>query len=160
MPDYSDQGFFFGDQDFKYFQYLNQEFVEDIVSVDVVVYKINPDKTDTNLYGEAEEGRKVYDRSVALNALIQPQDQQTDNADFTFDVDRPVTFGFQREVLKKCNLYPQRGDVIEFDDAFHEITEVVDNELLGSKYFYRHSIVCQTSVARDSNINLIDRNEL
>lgn len=152
----SRQGFFIGNRDFEFFQQVNQEFVEDIVEVPVGYYRVAPDETEVNIYGESDKGRKLYERPIKLYTLIEPQDQQTDTNIGPFDVDRDVVFGFQRERLKDVNLYPQRGDLIEFDNDYYEIENVVDNELLGSQWFYRHSIVVSTHVARTSNITLID----
>lgn len=158
MPD-GKQGFFVGDRDFEFFQQVNRELVEDIVNVNVVIYKIAPEQTKSNMYGEAEEGAKVYFPGVGLKALIQPEDQQTEENDFTFDVKRDLTLGFQRERLKDKDLYPQRGDIVEFDNQYYEIKEVVDNTLLASKWFYRHSVVCRCHVARDTNLTLTRPNQ-
>lgn len=150
------EGFYIGDNDFAFFQSVSREFIEDIVEVPVGYHRVCPEKTETNIYGESKEGRKLYETAVQAYAIIDPQDQATDTGEFTFDVDRDVTFGFQRERLKDIDLYPQRGDIIEFDNDYYEIDEVVDNQLLGSQWFYRHSIVVDTHVARPTNMSLID----
>jgi len=150
------EGFYIGDNDFEFFQSVNQEFIEEIVEVPVGYFRVCPSKTEVNIYGESKEGRKLYEKPVKLYAIINPEDQQTDQGEFTFDVDRDVTFGFQRERLKDFDLYPQRGDLIEFDNDYYEIDDVVDNQLLGSQWFYRHSVVANTHVARPTSISLVD----
>lgn len=160
MPGGYGQGFFIGNRDFDLFQHFNQEFVEEIVEVPIGYYRTASSQTVTNVYGESPEGEKYYEIPIKLYALIEPDDQETDTGDFTFDVDRNVTFGFQRERLKEKELYPQRGDLIEFDHDYYEVSDIIDNKLLGSQWFYRHSIVVNTHVARPTNITLIDPDTL
>lgn len=153
-----DEGFFISDQDFETIQQFNTEFVNDIVEVLVRFYQIDLDATDSTFRGETAPEGKTYSRSFEANSLVVPEDQAIDDSEYTFDVNRDVQFGFQRELLKEKEFYPQRGDIIEWDEEFHEIKNVVDNELLGTKYFYRHSIVCDTHRVRDSNIELVKNN--
>lgn len=150
--------FFIGRRDYNFVNQVNQELVERIVKVGVFVYKVDPN-VDENVYGEAEDGGKSYLPPVKVFALLIPDDQQTEDQKFTFDVSRTVNFGFQRERLRDIGLYPERGDVIEWDDELYEIADVVDNELLGSKYYLRHSIVVRTHNTRETNtqINLPKR---
>ena len=158
MPYKEDEGFFISDQDFEMFQQFNEEFVEEVVEVVVRFYKMDVDRTQSTFRGETSPAGKEYSRVVEMNTLVVPEDQQTDDSEYTYDVDRSAEFGFQRERLKDKNLYPQRGDLIEWDEEFFEIENVVDNELLGTKYFYRHSIVCDTHRVRVSNTDLVNQN--
>jgi len=150
-----DEGFFISDQDFEMIQHYNEEFVNDVVEVLVRFYQIDLDATGSTFRGETARQGKTYSRDVEVHSLVVPEDQEIDDSEYTFDVNRDVQFGFQREVLKDKQFYPQRGDIIEWDEEFFEIRNVVDNELLGTKFFYRHSIVCDTHRVRDSNIELV-----
>lgn len=157
MPYKEDEGFFISDQDFETIQQFNQEFVEEVVEVAVLFYKMDVDRTKATFRGETAPAGKKYNRVIELKTLVVPDDQQTAQGEKgTYDVDRSANFGFQRERLKDKDFYPQRGDLIEWDEEFFEIENVVDNELLGTKYFYRHSIVCDTHRVRTSNTDLID----
>lgn len=157
MPYKEDEGFFISDQDFEMFQQFNQEFVEEVVEVAVLFYKMDVDSTNSTFRGETAPQGKKYSRVIEMKTLVVPEDQQTAQGEKgTYDVDRGANFGFQRERLKDKDFYPQRGDLIEWDEEFFEIKNVVDNELLGSKYFYRNSIVCDTHRVRTSNTDLID----
>ena len=157
MPYKEDEGFFISDQDFEMFQQYNQELVEEVVEVVVRFYKMDVDRTKSTFRGETSPAGKEYSRVVEMNTLVVPEDQQTAEGEKgTFDVNRTAQFGFQRERLK--DFYPQRGDLIEWDEEFFEIENVVDNELLGTKYFYRHSIVCESHRVRTSNTDLINKN--
>jgi len=159
MPYKEDEGFFISDQDFEMFQQYNQELVEEVVEVVVRFYKMDVDRTKSTFRGETSPAGKEYSRVVEMNTLVVPEDQQTAEGEKgTFDVDRTAQFGFQRERLKDKDFYPQRGDLIEWDEEFFEIENVVDNELLGTKYFYRHSIVCESHRVRTSNTDLINKN--
>ena len=159
MPYKEDEGFFISDQDFEMFQQYNQELVEEVVEVVVRFYKMDVDRMKSTFRGETSPAGKEYSRVVEMNTLVVPEDQQTAEGEKgTFDVDRTAQFGFQRERLKDKDFYPQRGDLIEWDEEFFEIENVVDNELLGTKYFYRHSIVCESHRVRTSNTDLINKN--
>lgn len=138
-------------------QQYNEEFVEEVVEVTVRFFKMDVDRTQVTFRGETAPQGKEYTRVVEMDTLVVPEDQQTDDQEYTYDVDRRANFGFQRERLKEKEFYPQRGDLIEWDEEFFEIENVVDNELLGTKYFYRHSIVCDSHRVRTSNTDLIDK---
>ena len=157
-PSQTDEGFFISDQDFAFIQGINEEFVEDVVEVLVQLYKMDVDSTESTFRGETTEQGKTFSKTVQLHALVVPEDQRTEQDRGTFDVLRSAQFGVQRERLKDKEFYPQRGDFIEWDEEFFEIQNVVDNELLGSKYFYRHSLVADAERTRDSNIELVQRN--
>jgi hypothetical protein len=157
MPYKEDEGYFISDQDFETIQQFNEEFVREVVEVVVRFYKMDVDRTKATFRGETAPEGKEYSRVIELETLVVPEDQQTDDGEFTYDVDRTANFGFQRERLKEKDFYPQRGDLIEWDEEFFEIENVVDNELLGTKYFYRHSIVCDSHRVRVSNTDLIDK---
>lgn len=150
------EGFFIGDNDFQFFQNITQEYIEDIVEVPVGYYRTCPEETEVNVYGESKEGRKLFEKPLELKCLIQPDDQETDGGDFTFNVNRNVTFGFQRERLKEFDVYPERGDFIEFDNDYYEVESVVDNDLLGSQWHYRHSIVLEAHLARNTSVTIVD----
>lgn len=158
MPYKEDEGFFISDQDFEMIQHYNEEFVEEVVEVLVRLYKMDVDRTKSTFRGETSPAGKEYSRTVEINTLVVPDDQQTAEGEKgTYDINRTANFGFQRERLKDKDIYPQRGDLIEWDEEFFEIENVVDNELLGTKYFYRHSIVCDSHRVRTSNTDLIDQ---
>ena len=159
MPYKDDEGFFISDQDFEMIQQYNTEFVEEVVEVLVRFYKMDVDRTKSTFRGETAPAGKEYSRIVEMNTLVVPDDQQTAEGEKgTFDVTRTANFGFQRERLKEKEFYPQRGDLIEWDEEFFEVENVVDNELLGTKYFYRNSIVCDAHRVRTSNTDLINQN--
>lgn len=148
--------YFLSDQDFEYIQQIAEDFLE-VVGVPIFYYRIYPEKTAINLYGEAAQGKKFYNEGLKMKCLIRPEEQQVDFSEFGQDVKRNVTFGFLREILKAKNLYPEPGDIIEFDNQYYEVANVEDNMLLGSRHFFKHAIVCQTHWARDSNINIIKK---
>lgn len=159
MPYKEDEAYFISDQDFEMFQQFNEEFVDEVVDVLVRFYKMDVDRTKTTFRGETAPAGKEYSDVYEVHTLVVPEDQQTAQGEKgTYDVDRGAEFGFQREKLKEHDFYPQRGDLIEWDEEFFEIENVVDNELLGTKYFYRHSIVCDTHRVRVSNTDLISQN--
>ena len=59
--------------------------------------------------------------------------------------------------LKDANFYPEVGDFILFNDRYHEVNNVVQEQLLGGQANKSHSIICNTHYSRLSQINLVDR---
>jgi len=60
---------FVTDRDFNLFQHFNREIMNNIVDVDVILYKISMDTTTVNLYGEATE--KARYTGVELKSLVK-----------------------------------------------------------------------------------------
>lgn len=147
---------FLGNRDFAFMQGLNKEFINRIVDVAVGYYKPVPEDIDTDIYGESPEG-KVYYQPMKLHALLIPEDQETKDEDFGFEVQQDLQIGFQREELKKHDFMPSEGDVVEWSNYYFEVGSTVDNTLLATRFFFRHGVVVNAHSTRLSKEQITDR---
>jgi len=148
---------FLGNNDFAFMQGLNKEFINRIVDTTVLYYKPAPSHTDSDIYGESPEG-KFYYKPMELKGLIIPEDQETQDEDFGFEVQQDLQIGFQREELKKHQFYPEEGDIIEWSNYYFEVGSTVDNTLLASRFFMRHGAVVNVHSTRLSKEQIVDEN--
>ena len=68
-----------------------------------------------------------------------------------------VEFRFVRRILQERHVYPEIGDVIGFDDAFFEIDNTQEVQLIAGRVGYNQSIICSTHLTRRSNIQIESR---
>ena len=59
---------FVSSRDFEFFQHINKEISAEIVDTLVILYKLNLDYVNTNIYGESTE--KISYTGVELSAFI------------------------------------------------------------------------------------------
>jgi hypothetical protein len=110
-------------RDISMFRYINRELMQNIISQQVVFYKVNVQETIINMYGEASSGRS-FNEPVLLYALVEVGDQTAPIQDDLVGFNWPVTFKFLRDDLVDANVVPEIGDFIMWQDAYWEI----DNE--------------------------------
>ena len=60
-------------------------------------------------------------------------------------------------MLKQFNLFPEVGDLILFNERYHECDNVVQEQFLGGIDDKSHSIVVHTNYTRLSKISLVQR---
>jgi len=132
--------------------------MRDIIETLVVCFKICAAETRVNMYGEAAptEGKSFFP-GIELTSLIDRGDITTNDEGFGPDRDQSVVFKFRELSLKDANFYPEVGDFILFNDRYHEVNNVVQEQLLGGQANKSHSIICNTHYSRLSQINLVDR---
>lgn len=151
-------GRYFSQRDINFVNQINAELLRDIIETLVVLFKIAPNETNTNIYGEAvaAEGKSFYP-GVELSTLIDRGDISTDDEGFGPDRDQTVVFKFRELSLKDASFYPEVGDLILFNDRYHEIDNVVQEQFLGGQSNKSHSIICNSHYTKLSKINLVNR---
>ena len=151
-------GRYFSQRDINLVNQFNAELMRDIIETLVVCFKICAAETRVNMYGEAAptEGKSFFP-GIELTSLIDRGDITTNDEGFGPDRDQSVVFKFRELSLKDANFYPEVGDFILFNDRYHEVNNVVQEQLLGGQANKSHSIICNTHYSRLSQINLVDR---
>lgn len=147
---------FVSNRDFEFFQHVNRELSAEIVDTLVILYKLNLAYANTNIYGESVE-KIAYD-GVQLSAFIDYKGNEviTDSG-FGIDATQEVEFRFVRRILQERHVYPEIGDVIGYNDAFYEIDNVQEVQLIAGRVGYNQSIICSTHLTRRSNIQIESR---
>ncbi len=147
---------FVGNRDFEFFQHVNRELSAEIVDTPVILYKLNLNYVNTNIYGESVE-KIAYD-GVELTAFVDYKGNEvvTDSG-FGIDATQEAEFRFVRRILQERHVYPEIGDVIGYNDAFYEIDNVQEVQLIAGRVGYNQSIICSTHLTRRSNIQIESR---
>lgn len=143
---------FLGDRDIAFFRQINKELLQQVVETPVIVYKLDIQKSRTNLYGESL--KKAYLIGVQVTCLINRQDKTPTSDGFVLDTAQSATFSFLRETLQEKSIYPESGDIIEYDQTFYEIDNVSENQLLGAQPFLNWAIICTTHMTKKSALQL------
>ena len=147
---------FVSSRDFEFFQHINKEISADIVDTLVILYKLNLDYINTNIYGESTE--KISYTGVEIPAFIDYSPNEAINeADFGIDQTQQAEFRFVRSILEERHIYPEIGDIVGYNDAFYEINNIREVQLIAGRPGYNESIICETHLTRRSNIQIEPR---
>ena len=151
-------GRYFSDRDMKFIASVNAELMGDIIQTEVYIYKMCAKETKINVYGESDPNAgKIFYAGVECTCLIDRADIDTKFDEFGPDRNQTVVFKFREENLKIVNLYPEIGDIISFNNRYHEIDNVIQEQLLGGQPTKSWSIICNTHYARLSKLSLVER---
>ena len=155
---------FGGSRDASLFRHLNKELIHDLIDTEVYYYKLILDETKVNLYGEGKD--KTYFNPVKIPTLIERTDGTAQFDDFGSDYTRLVNFSFLRDTLVDKNIYPQVGDVIEWNDEQHIVDVVYENQFFagknpetwdgGDSQGYSISMLLEAHIVRKSQLKLRD----
>ena len=143
------------DRDVRFFRDISRELVDSVIRTTVVLYKLIIDESGTNLYGESL--RKTYYQGVETTALIEREDTSVTYEGFGSDQGQNVEFRFNRFTLEDNGFYPEIGDIIYHNDAYFEIDNVREDQLIGGQVDDKFSIICSTFMTRRSSINTEER---
>jgi hypothetical protein len=151
-------GRYMSERDIRLINSINFELMEDVIQTEVVVFKLVPDATVINIYGEnsPNSGKSFYS-GIEITALIDRADITTDQDDFGPNRKQDVVFKFMEKMLKHINFFPEVGDIIEFNARYHEIDNVVQEQFLGGIPEKSFSIICNTHYSRLSKLNMVER---
>jgi hypothetical protein len=89
-------------RDISLFRHLNRELLNNIIEQKVGYYKINLDKTPSNMYGES--AKKIYNDPVLINCLIERGDTSPLTNEFGMDIVRNIKCRFLRDDLAGIDL--------------------------------------------------------
>lgn len=139
-------------RDIKFFEGISRELVDAVIETAVVLYKLVIEDSKTNLYGESLN--KTYYQGVNCTAVIEREDTTSNYEGFGADTSQNVEFRFNRFTLKEKDFYPEIGDIIYHNDAYFEISNVREDQLIGGRTddTEKFSILCSTFMTRRSSI--------
>ena len=152
-------GRYFSARDQNLINAVNNELKNNIIETLVVLFKVGPDQTNRNVYGEVKstEG-KTYYTGIPLYCHITREELATEDAGFGMDRNQNLQFAFLEDDLKSSGFYPELGDLILFNERYYEMSNVSnDKYLLGNQPNKNLSFVIDTHYTRLSHINVISR---
>ena len=153
-------GRFLPQRDLDVFTRVNKELIGDIrlgkygiINQQVVLYKVSVQDTQTNMYGEAADGKKWKD-GVKFACLVDAEDFDWNTDEFGPDDQQNASFHILRQSLIDLSLVPEIGDVFEWNWAYFEINSINENQLIGGQQDNNWSVTCATYRIRFSNLGV------
>lgn len=154
------KGRYFSARDLRLVGQFNAELMGDIIEQLVQIYKISPEETETNMYGEtSSKTGKWYYPAIQISALVERADMETEYDDFGPNRKQDYVFKMREKMLQQLNFYPEIGDVVFFNDRYYEVDNVVQEQLLGGQSEKSHSIICNTHYTKYTSLNILERNQ-
>ena len=151
---------YYGAKDLATIEKFNRELLgepnisdDGIIDQFVILYRVSVYETETNMYGEASEG-KVYKQGVKLPCIVDASDFDFNYDDFGPDNRQTVSFAFQRAYLVEVDLKPEIGDIMQWNDGYFEVDKFNENQLIGGNFDNSHSIVVSAHLTRMPTTNL------
>ena len=130
---------YYGAKDLATIEKFNRELLgepnisdDGIIDQFVILYRVSVYETETNMYGEASEG-KVYKQGVKLPCIVDASDFDFNYDDFGPDNRQSVSFAFQRAYLVEVDLKPEIGDIMQWNDGYFEVDKFNENQLVGGQ---------------------------
>ena len=142
-------------RDVDFFKSIARELVDDVIQNTIVLFKINMNETKINIYGEALN--KTWYPGVELFALIDKEPEVARYEGFGLDTDQNITFKLDRWMLEEKGIYPEVGDIINWNGGYFEIDNTNEIQLVGGQNYNNFSIVCSTFMVSKSNLNIEER---
>ena len=118
---------FGGERDVSLMRHVNRELEHNIVSQQAIFYKFRLEETVTNMYGEAAND-KYFEDPVILFCLLDRQDQVFSDSPEGVNYSQGIDFYFLRDDLVTANLVPEVGDVVLYQEGYHEVDRVRANQ--------------------------------
>ena len=153
-------GRFLPQRDLNVFERVNKKLIGDlrtgkdgIINQQVVLYKPSVYDTETNMYGEATDGKRWKD-GTKFACLVDAADFDYNNDEFGADEQQNATFNILRQTLIDLTLVPELGDVIEWNWAYFEISSINENQLVGGMQNNNWTVSCGTFRIRFSQVNI------
>ena len=142
-------------RDIEFFKSIAREVVDDVIQNTIVLFKINMNETKVNIYGEAMN--KTWYPGVEVFALVDKEPESVRYEGFGSETDQNVTFKLDRWMLEEKGIYPEIGDIINWNDGYFEVDNTNEIQLVGGQTYNNFSVVCSTFMVSKSNLNIEER---
>jgi hypothetical protein len=142
-------------RDFEFIQHINRELVSDVIDVLVILYKVIPDYTTLNIYGESSS--KVRYTGITVPCIITYKKTSNVTEEFGPDSEQDAEFAFVRRKLEEANVRPEIGDIIGYNDLYYEVDNTSETQLIGSRPEFVTSIIAFAHLTRMSGITIEPR---
>lgn len=154
---------FVSNRDTRFFYNINNEFINDVVETEVAIFKVvledSLNDEVSELYGESTT--KKYYSGVRINALIRREVPGVSEDTRGQIISQDLKVAINREMAKNKNIYPEIGDIVEWNSYFYEVSNSTENQRLAgrSDEDYNWSFVLDCHLTNVGNMNLVERNK-
>lgn len=144
---------------------MNKELLSNVIEQKIGYYKLSLENNPTNMYGETSEQKNFLD-PVLISCLITSGDFATTDYNELKNVRRNNGFAFLRDHLIDADIFPERGDVILWNEDFYEVDNVSENQYLGGKvpeyqyldylqkYGSSFSVICEAHLTNPTKLGI------
>lgn len=153
----SNRPFFVSTKEIDLFNSMNMELIDDIISQAVDVYKVSIEDTETNIYGEAADGKKYFESGFRVNCLISFDAPTADLDEFGTDIDSSIEMYFLRESLSGSDFYPEVGDIVDWNNFYWEMDSVTEPQLVAGHPNFSFEVQSTAHRTRLSNVTFEER---
>ena len=151
-------GRYFSERDIGFVNGINDELLGDVIQTEVTLFKMCADMTQANIYGESKSSvGKQYYPGIDIVCLVDRADISTDTDDFGPDRKQNVVFKFMEKDLQKINFFPQTGDLVLFNERYHETDDIKQEQFLGGIPDKSFGIAVNTHYTRLSKVDVVQR---
>ena len=123
-------------EDAGFFRLINSEFIDRVHDIRVGYWKIHPNHTSVNIYGESED-RKYYN-PIWIATWVNRDDYSIDHDKGLYNKEQTATFSFILDTLIDLELVPEPGDIIEYNQQYYEIDSTSRNKFVGDSNPHRN----------------------
>ena len=134
---------------------MNEELIDEIVGQSVDIYKIDVEESDDNIYGESLT--KYFKQAFRVNCLVLFNEPLTEQNEFGPDTNSDIEMYFHRNSLSDANFFPEIGDIVDWNDFYWEMNEVVEPQLIAGHTDYKHQIRAKAHRIRNSSLQIEER---
>jgi hypothetical protein len=153
------KGRYFSQRDMNFQNSINAELMGNVVENLITIFKIAPNDTKTNIYGEtSQETGKWYMPAIQISCFVERPEMETEQDDFGPSRTQNHIFKMREKMLKQIEFYPEIGDMVFWNDRYYEIDNVVQEQLLGGQAEKSHSIIVNTHYTKITSLNIVARN--
>ncbi len=144
--------------DLRFVKKINYEYLEKLIGTTVNIFKLSIEQTKDNIYMESSD--KYYYPGINIISIIEHDDPSyNDIGGGMIDIEQSITTRFYREMLKDLDIYPEIGDVVEWNHNYYEITQVIENQILAGRAqemddVWNWSVICRCTLQREKNLNI------
>lgn len=147
---------FLSNRDWNLIQHINAELSEEIIQVNMILWKLVIADSNTNVYGEGTIKQRY--EPVELTGFIDyPEKTVVSDGMIGIDSKQNPQFRFVREILRKKEVYPETGDIIGYNEIYYEINNVQEVQLIATRPDLNHSIICDTHMTRKDVLQIEPR---
>ena len=147
---------FLRQRDLDLFNTMTQDLVEDVIETPINLYKLSISSMQKDdLYGDSVE--KVYYSPVRIYGLIEHESETIENTEAGTDSSQRILANLQREVLRNADIYPEIGDILEWNNSFYEIDNINENQIeagIHQDQNWNYTIQCFAHMTRRSKVQI------
>lgn len=152
-------GRYFSKRDLNLVNQFNAELMGDIIENLIDIFKVAPEATITNIYGETSPATgKYYEPGVRISCLTERPEMTAEYDDFGPNRQQTHIFKVREKMCIKLNFYPEIGDIIFWNYRYWEVDNVVYEQLLGGQPDKSHSFLIYAHYTKLSSLNIVPRN--